>query len=145
MVVADSDAARRHAGRREQCLDFPEGIRGRPRVGRVDRHIGDDRAGSFMEPGLRQPHHVGALRGGQAAARVTDENHDRAVGFLDRDRMTQPIVVGNARCRRDFVGMRAGAERDGETDKRSGDAESALAIGRVFWLSSFSSSSRLSR
>ena len=89
-----------------------------------------------MEPGLRQSHHVGALLGGQAPARVTDENHDRTVGLLDRDRMPQPVIVRNARRRRHFVGMGARAESDGETDKRPGDAESALAIDGYLWLSS---------
>ena len=44
-----------------------------------------------------KPIDVVALRGGQAAARVADEDHDRAIGFLHRDRMTLAIIVGNAR------------------------------------------------
>jgi len=54
MIAADDNSARRHAGCREQRLNFPERIRGRPRVRRGDRQIGADRAGSFAKPGLRQ-------------------------------------------------------------------------------------------
>ena len=44
----------------------------------------------------RRPDHVGALRGGQAAAPVADEDDDRAVGLLDRDRMALAIIVREA-------------------------------------------------
>jgi hypothetical protein len=128
MVVADDEAARRHAGRREQCLDFVDRIRGRPCVGRADRHIGGNRAGSFLKPELRQSHHVGALRTGKTTTCMADEDNDGPVGFLNRDRMTQAIVVGNACRRRHIVGMRAGAEHDGNTNKRSRYTEGALAL-----------------
>ena len=55
------------------------------------------RAGALLQPGLRHAHHVGALGSGKAAAAVADENHDGAIGLLDRDRMTQAIIVGDAR------------------------------------------------
>ena len=41
--------------------------------------------------------------------------------------MALAIIVGNARRDR-FVGVRAGAERDGKTDKRARDTEGAIAI-----------------
>ena len=58
------------------------------------------------------PIDVGALLGGKTAAGVTDEDHDRVVGFLDRDRVPQAVIVGDACRRHDFIGMGAGAERD---------------------------------
>jgi len=74
--------------------------------------MGQNRTGCFANPYLRQSHDVGALWNGQAAACVTDENHDGAVGFLDRDRMTQAVIVGNAR-RHDFsAGICARTQRD---------------------------------
>jgi len=88
-----------------------------------------DDAGAFPHPGLAQIHHVGALGGGEAAAAAADENDDRAVGFLDRDRMAQAIVVGHARRRYDIGGVLAGAERDGKTDQRSRQADGAPEIG----------------
>jgi hypothetical protein len=58
---------------------------------------------------------------------MTDENHDRLVGFLNGDRMALAIIVGNAR-RQLLVGMLASPERDGKADKRSRDEEGSLAV-----------------
>ena len=82
-----------------------------------------------MKPGLRQIRHIRALGSGQAAACVTDENHHGALGFLDRDRMPQPVVVRNARDGRHLGGMVTGAEHDGETNERPRGAEGVPAIG----------------
>ncbi len=50
---------------------------------------------------------------------MTDEDDDRAVGFLDRDRMTQAVIVGNAR-RHDFsAGIGARTQRDGKAGERA--------------------------
>ncbi len=81
------DAAWRHTTRDQECLDFAECVCGRSRVGSVDRYVGGDRARGLVSPDLRQPYHVGALFGGKTAARMTDEDHDRLVGLLYRDRM----------------------------------------------------------
>src|ERR1700738_4273881 len=62
---------------------------------------------------------------------MTDENHDRLVGFLNGDRVALAIIVGNAR-RQLFVGMLASSERDGKTDKRSRDEEGSLAVDGNF-------------
>ncbi len=43
---------------------------------------------------------------------MTDEDDDGAVGFLDRDRMTQPIIVGNARGHGFSGGVGARPERN---------------------------------
>ena len=144
--MAHDESARRYAGGREQGLDFPYRVRGRARVGRADRDVGIDRAGAFTEPGLRQPHHVGALGGGKAAARMTDEDDDRLIGFLDGDRVALAIIVGNARRHR-VVGMGAGSKRHGETDKRSRPRrQGALRLrSRVIWAVIVLSSSRLNR
>ena len=75
-----------------------------------------------------QPDHVGALRGGKSAPRLPDEDHDRAVGFLDGDRMALAIIVGKALGHGDVAGVPAGTQHDGQTDKRSRQAESATAI-----------------
>ena len=63
---------------------------------------------------------------------MTDEDHDGAVGFLDRDRMAQAIIVRNARGRHFVAGMGAGSQHDGKTDKRSRHAEDAIAIDGCF-------------
>ena len=78
---------------------------------------------------LRQPHHVGALRGGEAAAVVADEHHDRAVGLGDGDRVTLLVIVGRKRHRRGFLDMLAGAEHDGETCQRARHAKGAAVAG----------------
>ena len=71
-----------------------------------------------------------ALRSGKAAARIADENIDRTVGFLNRDRMTQAIIVGrDGAYRRHFVGGGAGAECNRKTDQRNPQAEGAVTIG----------------
>jgi hypothetical protein len=119
--------------------------RGGTPVGSVDRHVGYDRPGRLMEPGLCQPHHVGALLGGKTAAGMTDEKHDRAVGFRDRDRMPLAIIGGGTQCGHWLVGMRAGTEQDGETGKRSRQAEAAIAIEGHIGCHRLKSSSRLSR
>src|SRR5438105_4780314 len=58
---------------------------------------------------------------------MADENDDRPVGFVNSDRMTLPIIVRNTR-RHLILGMPASSEHDGKADKRSRDAERALAI-----------------
>ena len=120
-------------------LDFAEGIRGRARIGRVDRHVGGDRAGAFVQPGLRQPHHVGALRGGKAAAALADEDHDRLVGFLrsrsDGAADNRPgmlaVVTASSVCVQAPSATREADQRPGRCGRRGCDR-------RVFWLSSFS-------
>ena len=82
MIVTQRDGAGGHAARRQYRLDFPERSCCSARVRRVDRNIGDNRAGAFADPGLRQSRDVGALRSGQAAACMADEDDDRAVGFV---------------------------------------------------------------
>jgi len=76
---------------------------------------------------------VGALCSGQAPARVTDEDDDGSVGLLDRDRMAQPVVLGNAR-RRDFAGrtgdIRTRAQHDGKAHERAQQAQGSMAIDR---------------
>ncbi len=132
MIAADNNPAWRHPGRREQRLNFPERIRGGPRVRCVDRHIGIDGAGSFPQPDLRQPDHVGALRSGKATTRVADEDDNRPVGFLNGDRMTLTIIVRVTRDRHGFLGMRAGSQRDCKTNKRSRRAAGANAVDGYF-------------
>jgi len=43
--------------------------------------LGNNRAGAFAQPALRQRGDVGALRGVEAAAGVADEDHDGLVGL----------------------------------------------------------------
>src|SRR6202044_2186311 len=61
----------------------------------------------------------------QTTASLADKDHDGAIGFLNRNRMPETIVVRNARRRRYLIGMRAGAERGCEAEKRPRDAEDA--------------------
>jgi len=56
----------------------------------------------FAGTSLRQTHHVGALLGRKTAASATDENDDRAVGFLDRDRVAQALGLSAADIRDDL-------------------------------------------
>jgi hypothetical protein len=129
-VSADSGRARRQAGGDEGRLDLVQRIRGGPRVRRIDGHVDADRAGAFPHPGLGQIHHVGALRGGKATASAADEYHDRAVGFLHRDRMALPIIFRRERGGRDdVVAVFAGAERHRKPDQRRRQIKRALAIG----------------
>src|SRR6266576_3146625 len=60
---------------------------------------------------------------------MTDENDGRAVGFLNRDRMTQAVIVGNTR-RRDFAGIRACTQRDRSASECAEQAQGSMAIGR---------------
>jgi hypothetical protein len=55
---------------------------------------------------------------------MTDKDDDRMIGFPYGDRVALAVIVGNARRHR-VIGMRAGSERHGEADKRSGDAQRA--------------------
>jgi hypothetical protein len=109
--VTHRDGARGDATRHQHRLNFPERRRSRARVRRIYRDLGDDRPGAFAHPGLRQAHDVDALRAGEAATGMTDEHHDRAVGFGHGDRMTLAVIIGYAGGQ-DFRGLRrAGAER----------------------------------
>ena len=133
VIVADDDPARRHAGRRRAVPEFP-GTNPRPpaHCGVSTGTIGDDRAGALAQPDLRQPDHVGALRSGKTAARLADENR-RASGRLPGSR-SDDAGDNRQECSRvtDFVGVRAGSQRDCKTDKRSRQAEGAIAIDGYF-------------
>lgn len=113
------------AGSRQHGLDLTHRLRDRARIGRAGRHVDADRTGAFMQPGRRDAHHVGALGGGQSAAGMADEDDDRAVLLLDRDRMALPVVVGN-RGGRDLVVL-AAAERERHADERATEADGAFA------------------
>ena len=130
MIGPHRDRARRHAGDAERRLDLAHGIGGGPRIRGVDRHVDIDHAGAGLHPGLRHAHHVGALLGGQPAAAASDEHDDGLIGFLDRDRMAQAIVFGNAHDDFAIVVVDAGTECDGNTDQRPRHAEAATkALG----------------
>src|SRR5213595_277155 len=47
---------------------------------------------------------------------------------MNRNGMTQPIILGNARDQ-SAIGMRASSQHNGNADKRCRDAEDAIAIG----------------
>ena len=95
-VVTQRDGARGHAARHQHRLDFPERRRGRARVRRIDRDIGDDRAGAFAHPGLRQSHDVGALRR-RRGRRGHDRRTPRSSGWLRSPRSDD--AGGNRRAR----------------------------------------------
>ncbi len=125
--MAHDEFARRNTGSSHHRLDFTERVRGRPRIRRLDRHVGADCSGALMHPVPRQPDHVGALFGRKAATAAPDKDNDRLIGLGDDDRMAQPIIIGNA-CRRvHIVGMRAGAERDRSADQHPRNAQRAIA------------------
>ena len=112
LIVAHDDAARRHAGGREHRLDLAHRVRGRTRVRRAGRHVDDDGAGAFAQPGRGDAH---ARRRAAAAVRPprawpTKTTIER-FGFLDRDRMALAIVVGDGGRDR-FVVCCAAAERE---------------------------------
>lgn len=122
LIRANADAARRNASRCQHRLNLTHRIRHRTRIGRARRYVDMDGAGAFVQPGRRHAHHIGALGGGQPAAGVADEDDDRAVLLLDRDRVTLLVVVGN---RGGDLVMLTTAERDGDTDERATDGASA--------------------
>ncbi len=103
MVVMQRDRMWGDAACRKYRPNFAECGRRSPGVRRVDRHVGHDRTGAFADPCARQSHDVAALRNRQAAARLADKDHERAVRFRDRDRMPLAVIVGNARGH-DFTG-----------------------------------------
>ena len=58
---------------------------GRPRIRRIDRHVDADHAGASRIQSCASPSRRRAAWQ-QAAASAPDEDHDRAIGFLHRDR-----------------------------------------------------------
>ena len=65
------------------------------------------------------------LRRRQSATCVTDENLRFAVDFRDRNRMAQPIIIGNA-VGDGFRVVLAAAERSG-CEQQSGNEHASLA------------------
>ena len=61
---------------------------------------------------------------------MTDENHDRSVGFGDGDRMPLAIVVGKA-CGHFLACQRAGPEHRREAGEGADKAQRAIAIEMV--------------
>ena len=102
-------SARRDAGRNQYRLYFTKRIRCSPCIGCASRHVGDDGPGAFTQPALRQRRDIGTLRGGETAARVADEDGHGLIVLLNRNGMTQAIVVGDG-CRHGFRSMGAGTE-----------------------------------
>jgi len=64
---------------------------------------------------------VGLLCGREAASRLADENHDRLLGFLHRDRMAL-AVIGRHRLGDDLARGVARTQHDGEPRQRQRDA-----------------------
>jgi hypothetical protein len=118
MIVAHHHSVRRHAAGRQQRANLAEGIRGRARVGGVDRNVRVDGAGSLVTPGLGKIEHVGALLCGEPAAPLPDEDDDRGFGLLDGDRMALAVIGGNGQRRRHLLVMHAGAKRQANADQR---------------------------
>src|SRR5258708_20600096 len=67
---------------------------------------------------------------------MTDENDDRAVGFLNRDRMTQAVIVGNARRHHFSAAIGAGTQRGRKAKECAEQAQGSIAIrgGSFFYL-----------
>ena len=94
-------------------MDLMQGVRCGILIGGPDRHRDDDAAGGIPLPCLRKGQHIRALVGLQSATAIADKQLDRAVAFLDLNRMALAIVVGNA----------GGLARDVAAPKRQRDAK----------------------
>ena len=97
-------------------------------------HIGGrlqvvDEEGSIVRLDPAGQHHAAQAGFRWRKGDRADEDDDRTVGFLDRDRVAQAIVVGHARRRHHVGGVVAGTKRHGKTDQRSRQAEGAPEIG----------------
>ena len=65
----------------------------------AERPVDDDAAGGVMLPAQPEGQNLGALRRIELAAIAADKDFERAVGFLERDRMAHAVIgrhVGNA-------------------------------------------------
>ena len=63
---------------------------------------------------------------------MTDEDDDRAIPFVNGDRMTLAIIDWNARRHDLVVGQRARRERGRKPDKRAQQAQNRQTIDRCF-------------
>ena len=112
MIALHIDAVRGNAAGFQHRTNFTHGRCRGAGIRRVDRHLGEHRAGTFPDPHMGQSHHIVALRGRETAAGVTDEDDDRVIAFLDPDRVTQAVIVRHA-AGDDGVGrLAAGAQHD---------------------------------
>src|ERR1700687_3092430 len=59
---------------------------------------------------------------------MTDENDDGAVGFLNRDRMTHAVIVGDARRHHFSAGIGAGTQRGRKAKECAEQAQGSIAI-----------------
>ena len=117
-------------------------------VGAADRPVDGDAAGGLAPPGLGEGEHLGALRRRQAAAAGADEQLERALAFLDRDRMALAVVGRNAAG--GVVGPWSCSRRARRRGRRSAGRARASwrarrpAIAEIMTRSSIVSSSRAS-
>jgi len=78
----------------------------------------------FGEPGMEPTE---AAWDHSRVVALTDEDDDGMAGLLDRDRVAQPVIVGNGRSH-EFTVMRAGAEHDGNANENSDHPRGAMAF-----------------
>jgi hypothetical protein len=112
-IRLDADPVTGNARARQNRQDLLQGIVRGPLVGSPGRPVDGDAAGRLAPPGLGEGQDLRSLGRGQAAAAGADEQRQRAVLFLDRDRMTGAVVDRNAAGRIARRGVAAG-DRDGE-------------------------------
>src|SRR5260370_29576977 len=60
---------------------------------------------------------------------MTDENDDRAVGFLNGEGLTQAVIVGNARRHHFSAAIGAGTQRGRKAKECAEQAQGSIAIG----------------
>src|SRR5436309_8085674 len=62
---------------------------------------------------------------------MANEDDNRPVAFMNRNGMTQAVIVGNA-CRHDFCTGCACTQRDCETNQRATKAQGSESVGESF-------------
>ena len=81
------------AGRRRSPATMPEFHAGRAPGNKGQRYAADPPTVDEIITVMRHARHVGALFGRQAAACLANEDHDGAIGFLDRNGVPQAIGI----------------------------------------------------
>jgi hypothetical protein len=106
----------RHARGGEHRADLAGDACAGALVRHADRHLDDDAAGRFAPPARCDRADLGALRSGEAGARIADEDGQGLRLLAHRDRVTQTVIMRNAagdlRLGRGLAAHHQGGEAD---------------------------------
>ena len=136
IVRPHADAAVGHAGLHDDRERFFQGIIGGAVVGAADRPVDGDAAGGVTLPVLGEGEDFSALHRRKAAAAGADEQHQRLLAFLQRDRVALAVGPRNAaggvlRRRGVAAGQRRGQARDQQAAGAEDGAATARDVGNV--------------